>query len=114
MAAEYHSINLRFNMLDPTQARAWDLLQNAKSTKTYAEHISEAIIQYYHNKPEEICLDEASIKCIADAICKRLNQTGIAVMNNTAMPKTQKKTDNIAEIDEIPDAMLDFLESFGE
>ena len=60
MKTEYKNTNVKFNMADPMQAKAWKYLQEHKGTDSYAKIIAWAISEA--NRVNDGCSQERRIK----------------------------------------------------
>lgn len=74
MENKYRSSNIRFNMEDPIQAQAWNILQSQKGTKSYGKIISQALTLDSNQKIIEI--SEKSAQLIAGNILNMLAKNG--------------------------------------
>ena len=87
MKTEYKNTNVKFNMTDPMQAKAWNYLQEHKGTDSYAKIIAWAISEA--NRVTDGCsqdiritpvtIKESDVDRIAEKVADRLLDKGIAV-----------------------------------
>ena len=87
MKIEYKNTNVKFNMTDPMQAKAWNYLQEHKGTDSYAKIIAWAISEA--NRVNDGCsqdiritpvtIKESDVDRIAEKVADRLLDKGIAV-----------------------------------
>lgn len=87
MKTEYKNTNVKFNMTDPMQAKAWNYLQEHKGTESYAKIIAWAISEA--NRVNDGCsqdiritpvtIKESDVDRIAEKVAVRLLDKGIAV-----------------------------------
>ena len=87
MKTEYKNTNVKFNMTDPMQAKAWNYLQEHKGTESYAKIIAWAISEA--NRVNDGCsqdiritpvtIKESDVDRIAEKVADRLLDKGIAV-----------------------------------
>lgn len=87
MKTEYKNTNVKFNMTDPMQAKAWNYLQEHKGTDSYAKIIAWAISEA--NRVNDGCsqdiritpvtIKESDVDRIAEKVADRLLDKGIAV-----------------------------------
>ena len=87
MKTEYKNTNVKFNMADPMQAKAWNYLQEHKGTDSYAKIIAWAISEA--NRVNDGCsqdiritpvtIKESDVDRIAEKVADRLLDKGIAV-----------------------------------
>ena len=120
--AEIHSSNIRFNMDNPTQARAWDYLQDRRGRYSYGQIVSEAIV-YMIDHPDAVSkcvLDESDVERIADAVCKKMQITGPTMERKHKDSTVQNGMNNgqnreeIAHFDTLSDEMFSFADNLGE
>ena len=87
MKTEYKNTNVKFNMTDPMQAKAWNYLQEHKGNDSYAKIIAWAISEA--NRVNDGCsqdiritpvtIKESDVDRIAEKVADRLLDKGIAV-----------------------------------
>ena len=87
MKTEYKNTNVKFNITDPMQAKAWNYLQEHKGTDSYAKIIAWAISEA--NRVNDGCsqdiritpvtIKESDVDRIAEKVADRLLDKGIAV-----------------------------------
>ena len=87
MKTEYKNTNVKFNMTDSMQAKAWNYLQEHKGTDSYAKIIAWAISEA--NRVNDGCsrdiritpvtIKESDVDRIAEKVADRLLDKGIAV-----------------------------------
>ena len=87
MKTEYKNTNVKFNMTDPMQAKAWNYLQEHKGTDSYAKIIAWAISEA--NRVNDGCsqdiritpvtIKESDVDRIAEKVADRLLDKGITL-----------------------------------
>ena len=120
--AEIRSSNIRFNMDDPTQARAWVFLQDRRGQYSYGQIISEAIV-FMIDHPDAVSkciLDESDVEKIADAVCKKMQISDLVVEKKQENNATHNNIDTgqkdaaVSHFDTLSDEMFSFADNLGE
>lgn len=93
MSKNYRSSNVRFDMDDPIQRRAWDLLQAKKGSVSYGKIIADALVNM--QSCDKVELSDRTI----DSIVKRMEQ----VLDNRKLmtdmtPPCQGQSDSSKDI----------------
>lgn len=97
MRTEYKNTNVKFNMADPMQAKAWNYLQEHKGTESYAKIIAWAISEA--NRVNDGCsqdtsttpaaITESDIDRIAEKVADKFLDKGIAVKERDSTDLTE-------------------------
>lgn len=101
MERKYRSSNIRFNMSDSIQSRAWEYLQSQKGCASYGRLISEAIVKMMEADSNsvadsyfdgEISLSANTIEQIVSAIITGIDKSDVTIsLANTSHSDTSEE-----------------------
>lgn len=99
MKTEYKNTNVKFNMADPIQAKAWNYLQEHKGIDSYAKIIAWAIseannVSSGHSQDiskTTATINESDIDRIAEMVADRILDKGITVNVSNSTVLTEGK-----------------------